>query len=63
MITTETVYVVRDASGEYLSGKYAGERTPASDEAKEFSTHDDAQAACDRATDRVLIREIVPPIA
>jgi len=63
MITTETVYVVRDASGEYLSGKYAGERTLASDEAKEFSTYRAALAACGRATDRVLIREIVSPIA
>jgi hypothetical protein len=53
-----TVYVVRDASGEYLSGKFAGERTPASDEAQEFDTIEEAHAACERATDRVVKWEI-----
>jgi hypothetical protein len=57
MTQSETVYVVRDASGEYLSGKHGG-RTPAGDEAKEFATPEEAQAACERATDRVLSREV-----
>lgn len=50
-------YVVRDASGEYLSGKFEGQRTPAADEAKEFDSRDEAAAACTRATDRVLERD------
>ena len=58
MTTTEIVYVVRDASGEYLSGKHDGGRTPASDEAREFATHEEARAACERATDRVFSRAI-----
>lgn len=58
MNATETVYVVRDAGGEYLSGKHEGQRTPASDEAKEFETCEEAKAACERTTDRVLSREI-----
>jgi hypothetical protein len=53
--TNEIVYVVRDASGEYVSVKG---RTPASNEATEFETCEEAEAACDRATDRVLSREI-----
>lgn len=56
MTPTETVYVVRDASGEYISAK--GGRTPASNEAREFETQDEAQAACERATDKVLAREV-----
>jgi len=58
METKTTVYVVRDASGEYISGKYAGERTPAGDEAQEYETREEAQDACDRATDRVYSREV-----
>lgn len=57
MTTETTVFVVRDASGEYLSGKSEGGRTPASNEAKEFETREEAQAACERSTDRVLSRE------
>jgi hypothetical protein len=53
-LAAEKVYVVRDASGEYLSGKHEGERTPASDEAKQFGTREEAGAACERATDRVV---------
>lgn len=58
-MTNETtqVYVVRDATGEYISGKYDGQRTPASNEAKEFETREEAVAACDRATDKVLSRD------
>lgn len=56
--TSQTVYVVRDASGEYISGHDDGRRTPASNEAREYDTHADAQAACERATDRVLSREV-----
>ena len=56
MATTEQVYVVRDASGEYLRAD--GRRTPASNEACEYETHEEAQASCERATDRVLVREI-----
>ena len=50
------VYVVRDASGEYVSAN--GKRTPASNEACEFATREEAQAACERATDKVLSREV-----
>lgn len=56
--STTIVYVVRDASGEYVSGKHEGQRTPASDEAREYETREEAQAACERATDRVLSREV-----
>lgn len=55
MTTHETVYVVRDASGEYLRAD--GSRTPAGNEAHEFETREEAQAACERSTDRVLSRE------
>jgi len=53
-MTQTTVYVVRDASGEYVS---EGGRTPASDEAREFETRQEAEAACERTTDRVLSRK------
>lgn len=53
----DQVWVVRDAGGEYLSGKREGQRTPASDEAREFETRAEALAACERATDRVLARD------
>jgi hypothetical protein len=53
---SEYVYVVRDASGEYLTAK--GERRPASDEAAEYESRQEAEAACTRATDRVLSREV-----
>lgn len=56
MNDTTTVYVVRDASGEYISGK--GGRTPASDEAREYDSREEAAAACERSTDRVLDREV-----
>lgn len=55
MTQNEPVYVVRDASGEYVS---ANGRTPASDEATEFETVAEAKAACERATDRVLVRDL-----
>lgn len=58
MNTKTIVYVVADAGGEYLSGKYEGQRTPASNEAKEFETSAEAQAACTRTTDRVMGREV-----
>ncbi len=51
-----TVYVVRDASGEYVSGSG---RTPASNEADEFETREEAEEACERATDAVLARQVV----
>jgi len=50
-----TVYVVCDASGEYLAPN--GGRTPASNEASECDTYEEALAACARATDRVFSRE------
>lgn len=50
------VYVVRDASGQYLRAD--GRRTPAADEAEEFDTLEEAQDACHRATDRPLRREV-----
>lgn len=55
-MTKTTVYVVRDASGEYLGD--GDKRTPASNEAREFETRQEADAACVRATDRVLERDI-----
>lgn len=55
MTTSETVYVVRDASGEYIAAN--GKRTPASNEACEFETREEAQAACTRTTDKALSRE------
>ena len=59
------LYVVRDSSGEYISGKSDRDdtadrpnRTTAADEAREYETREEAQAACRRATDRVLVREV-----
>jgi hypothetical protein len=58
MTDTTTVYVVRDASGEYIrDAKDEKKRTPASNEAHEFETREEAQSACTRATDKVLSRE------
>lgn len=61
---SDRVYVVRDASGEYIRGQWNDDgdmvpagRTPASDEACEFSTREKAQAACTRATDSVIETE------
>lgn len=48
----ETVYAVVDAGGDYLTAD--GGRTPASDEAQEFDSREEAQEACDRGTDRVV---------
>jgi hypothetical protein len=56
MTGIEIVYVVCDASGEYLRAN--GTRTPASSEAYEYESYDDAAEACVRATDRVYKREI-----
>lgn len=47
------VFVVRDEYGEYLRAD--GSRTPASDEAHEFATAAEAEAAFTRATDRVVV--------
>jgi hypothetical protein len=55
MSATIQVYVVRDASGEYLRAN--GTRTPAGNEAHEHETREEAEAACERATDRVLSRD------
>jgi hypothetical protein len=52
MTTTQKVYAVVDASGEYLRAN--GSRTPASNEAAEYETRDEAQSACERATDHVV---------
>ena len=51
----DTGYVVRDASGEYLRAD--GRRTPASNEAAEYETREEAEAARERATDRVIATE------
>jgi hypothetical protein len=56
MDDSNQVYVVRDASGEYVRAD--GGRTPASNEAHEFESRADAQVACTRATDCVLTREV-----
>jgi hypothetical protein len=58
MTSNDTVYVVRDISGEYIRNAGTDRRTPASDEAQEFETQGEARAACTRATDRVLSREV-----
>lgn len=55
-MSNDTVYVVRDASGEYVRNEDGTKRTPASNEAYEFATAEDARAACSRATDKVLFR-------
>lgn len=55
MTTQNQVYVVRDASGEYLAAN--GKRTPASNEAIEFETRDAALVACERATDSIFFRD------
>jgi hypothetical protein len=55
-MTMDVVFVVRDASGEYIKNA-AGERTPSYIEAMEFDTLDAAQLAMTRATDRVLTRK------
>jgi hypothetical protein len=58
MVSNDTVYVVRDGSGEYVRNAGTDRRTPASDEAQEFATQEEAEIACTRETDRVLIREV-----
>ncbi len=53
-----TVYVIRDAGGEYLGAD--GDWTPASDEAQEYETREEADEACeecDRNTAKVLSRD------
>ena len=50
------VYVVMDAHGEYLKDEQGG-RTPASNEAYEFDTREEAEEARTRATDRVYSRD------
>lgn len=62
-MSENTVYVVCDASGEYIrnpekDGADSPSRTPASNEAHEFESREDAKAACRRATDKVYSREI-----
>jgi phosphatidate phosphatase APP1 len=58
MTSNDTVYVVRDASGEYVRNATTDRRTPASDQAQEFEMQGEARAACTRATDQVLSREV-----
>ncbi len=58
MNATTIVYVVRDAAGEYVSGKEGYGRTPASNEASEFETREQAEQACTRRTDRVFERTV-----
>lgn len=58
MNATDTVFVVCDASGEYVADDSGESRTPAAGEATEFVTRAEAEAACTRVTDRVLIREV-----
>jgi hypothetical protein len=57
-MTSNMIYVVRDASGEYVRNAGTDRRTPASDQAQEFETQGEAKAACTRATDQVLSREV-----
>jgi hypothetical protein len=58
MTGNDMVYVVRDASGEYVRDAGTDRRTPASDEAQEFATQKEAETVCTRDTDRVLSREV-----
>lgn len=67
MSSESMVYVVRDAGGEYIRGRWSDddgclvasdERTPASNEAMEFESRGEAEAACSRATDRVIETEV-----
>lgn len=53
----DQVYVVRDASGEYVRDEAGEWRTPASNEAYEFESRVQAEAACTRATDRIYSRD------
>ncbi len=53
-MSDETVYVVRDAAGEYVRDFEGEKRTPASDEAYQFTDRDEAENARTRATDRVI---------
>jgi hypothetical protein len=57
----DTVYVVHDWSGEYVSDASEDRldspaRTPDSDGVEEYETYEEAEAACWRTTDRVLVR-------
>jgi hypothetical protein len=54
----DKVYVVCDASGEYVRDEAGEKRTPASDEAYEFASEHEAKLACTRATDKVLSRDV-----
>lgn len=54
---TKSVFLVRDASGEYI-GSRPNIRTPSSDEAAQYRTREEAEAAFTRETDRV--QEIDP---
>ena len=57
-MTATTVYVIRDAAAEYL--RENGTWTPASDEAHEYESRDEATMAaetCGRATASVVSRE------
>jgi hypothetical protein len=58
MTGNDTVYVVRDGSGEYVRNATTDHRTPASDEAQEFATREEAETVCTRDTDTVLSREV-----
>lgn len=51
-MVTEKIYVVVDASGEYLTP--SGKRSPASNEAREFESRRVAELARERETDRVV---------
>ncbi len=57
---TVTVYVVRDASGDYVAvqDEYVSGRTPAAHEAREFLTREEAEAFCTRTTDTVFTRTV-----
>ena len=59
MNAVTTVYVIRDASAEYLTGN--GTWTPCSDLAAEYDTRSEAKAAaadCGRSTARILSRDV-----
>lgn len=53
-MSNETVYVVRDAAGEYVRDFEGTKRTPASDEAYRFTDRDEAESARTHATDKVI---------
>ena len=54
----DLMYVVRDEDGVYVGNEDGTKRTPDPAGAHEFDHRADAEAACSRATDKVLVRDV-----